>query len=116
MEHQNRTILLNILWELQDKHGHIRDEDVKNVAHQLGTSEIDIEGVISFYHFFSRQPRGKYTIYLNNSILSEFAGFARAKETFEQQTGAKMGSVDPTGQFGLFETALSDFRTRNQLH
>lgn len=108
---KDRTELLDCLWEFQNKHGYIREEDVSDCSKDLQLAQIEIEGVISFYHFFHRQPAGKITIYLNNSIIAEFKGFQRVKEAFERETGATFGSVDPSGQFGLFETAcigLSD--------
>jgi [NiFe] hydrogenase diaphorase moiety large subunit len=107
----NRTGLLDCLWHYQNQSGYIRKEDVSACAKQLNLSKIEVEGVISFYHFFHRQPPGKYVIYLNKSIVSETKGFERVKEAFEKETGASLGSVDPSGQFGFFETAcigLSD--------
>ena len=106
-----RSRLLNQLWTLQFDHGFISHEAVKNLADQNGLSEIEIEGAVSFYHFFHRQPSGKFTIYLDNSIISEHKGYSRIKEAFERETGATFGSVDRTGTFGLFNTpciGLSD--------
>ena len=77
----------------------------------LNISSIDVEGVVSFYHFFHRKPSGQFTIYLNNSPVSECKGFERVKQAFEAATGGKFNGVDPSGQWGLFETAcigLSD--------
>lgn len=106
-----RSALLSALWQLQLNEQHISKESIKNLAalHQL--SEIEVEGVASFYHFFHQQPTGKHTIYLNNSIISELKGYERIKETFERETGAHIGSTDPTGMFGLYATpciGLSD--------
>ncbi len=107
----NRTELLAHLWTLQNKQGYIRSEDIVACSRALNISYIEVEGVVSFYHFFTRQPSGKFTIYLNRSIVSECKGYERIKEAFEMATGATMGGVDPSGQFGLFKTAcigLSD--------
>lgn len=101
----DRTQMLNALWHFQYQKGYIDDGDVATLAEHLGLSKIEVEGVISFYHFFNRKPAGKYTIYLNNSILSEFAGFAKIREAFERATGARVGQVDPSGQFGFYETS-----------
>jgi len=103
--------LLDHLWKVQNKHGHIRSEDVAACSRALNISAIEVEGIISFYHFFSRKPVGKTTIYLNRSIVSECKGFERIKDAFEAATGATMNGIDPSGEFGLFETAcigLSD--------
>jgi len=106
-----RTELLDYLWKAQSEHSCIRPEDITACSRALGISFIEVEGIVSFYHFFSRLPRGEITIYLNNSIVSENKGYERVKEAFEMATGAPINGVDPSGQFGLFDTAcigLSD--------
>ena len=106
-----RSALLSELWQIQLNEQHISKESIKNLALTYQLSEIEVEGVASFYHFFHRQPAGKHTIYLNNSIISELKGFERIKETFERETGARTGFTDPSGTFGLYATpciGLSD--------
>ena len=108
---QDRTQILNYLWDLQNDKGYISDSDVRRLSRELDFSVVEVEGILSFYHFFHREPTGKYIIYLNNSIVSEVKGFEKIKEAFEKETGGKFGGVDPTGTFGLFETScigLSD--------
>lgn len=111
MEIKYRQQLLDTLWEITDQYGYIPDHEINNICQQLGISKIEVEGVISFYHFFHKEPRGKYTIYLNNSIISKHNGYNKVKTAFEDAIGAKMDHVDPSGQFGLFECScigLSD--------
>lgn len=111
MEEPRQTQLLNQLWEIQLKDGFVNDAAVKLLADRFNLSNVEVEGVVSFYHFFHRKPTGKYTIYLNNSIVSDLKGFNRIKDTFERETGTSFGSVDRTGTFGLFLTpciGLSD--------
>lgn len=106
-----RWQLLDELWRIQDAHGYLPDGEIHALANKLGISMIELEGVISFYHFFKRKPSGKYTIYLNNSIVSEFSGREAVKEAFEKATDCKWGRVDETCTFGLFDTScigLSD--------
>lgn len=106
-----QTRMMDRLWELQLKNGCISDHDIKQLAADFGLAEIEVEGVVSFYHFFHRKPTGRYTIYLNNSIVADHKGYNRIKETLERETGATFGSTDRTNTFGLFETpciGLSD--------
>ena len=106
-----RTELLNRLWDYQLSKSYISDSDVTTLAKEYNISEIEVEGVVSFYHFFHRKPAGKYSIYLNNSMTSQIKGFKRILEAFERVTSAKVGSTDPTGTFGLYLTpciGLSD--------
>ena len=108
---ESRSKLLDKLWKYQLEKGYISGSEIRKIAKDLHISIVEINGVISFYHFFHSQPTGHYTIYLNNSIISELKGFKAVKETFEKETGAKCGEVDATGTFGFFETScigLSD--------
>lgn len=106
-----RSRLLAQLWRCQDADRCITPAALRALAHEHGLSEIEVEGVATFYHFFHRQPAGRHTIYINNSIIAELKGYARIREAFERETGARVGTVDATGTFGLFETpciGLSD--------
>jgi [NiFe] hydrogenase diaphorase moiety large subunit len=107
----SRIQLLDFLWQAQNTHGYIRSEDIEAAADALGISTIDVQGVVTFYHFLTLQPRGRFTIYLNNSPVAQSKGFERVRSAFEMATGTHINGVDPSGQFGLFETAcigLSD--------
>src|ERR1022692_2975950 len=86
-----QTQMLNELWKLQNTDHYITDDHVKRLALQFNISAIEVEGIISFYHFFQRTPTGKFTIYLNNSIVSELKGFHRIKEALERETGTTFG-------------------------
>ena len=103
--------LLDLLWARQDAKGFLADEDIATIAEQLEMPFIDVEGVCTFYHFFHRKPAGKYTIYLNSSILSEYNGFEPLRKAFQEATGAPWNGVDRKGVFGLYDTScigLSD--------
>ena len=106
-----RSLLLSQLWQQQIEERFISKNSMARLAQEHNLSEIEIEGVASFYHFFHQKSAGKHTIYLNNSIISELKGYERIKETFERETGARFGSIDQSGTFGLYETpciGLSD--------
>ncbi|MFK5959407.1 MAG: NAD(P)H-dependent oxidoreductase subunit E, partial [Lutibacter sp.] len=106
-----RAHLLSLLWKQQNSQGFISQSAINEIAKLLKISIIEVEGVISFYHFFHQQPTGKYIIYLNNSIVSEFKGFREIKTTFEKETGCIFGKHDDNPLFSLFETScigLSD--------
>ncbi len=108
---ESRTRLLDKLWKYQMEKGYISGSEIRRISRDLHISIVEVEGAISFYHFFHTEPTGRYTIYLNNSIVSELNGFKEVKEAFEKETGAKSGEVDATGTFGFFETScigLSD--------
>jgi [NiFe] hydrogenase diaphorase moiety large subunit len=97
--------MLDELWQYQHEKGYVSGSDIRSISRDLEVSYTQVEGVISFYHFFQSQPTGKHTIYLNNSILSKIAGFDEVLKTLEEETGAKLGTMDNTGTFGLYDTS-----------
>ena len=97
--------LMDILIEIQDNENHISDDSVRIISEKLELSLVDVEQTISFYHFLSKEPQGKYTIYLNNSVVSNMMGGQIVAETFENEAGCKFGEVTKDGIIGLFHTA-----------
>lgn len=101
----DRTRLMDILIDLQESHGFIPQEAIRELASALDLSQADVEQTLSFYHFFSTKPRGKYAIYLNDSAVARMFGYESVKRTFEEETGIKFGQVTEDGLIGLFNTA-----------
>ncbi|QQS50186.1 MAG: NAD(P)H-dependent oxidoreductase subunit E [Bacteroidota bacterium] len=101
----DKTRMMDILIDIQSEFGYISAESVSLIAHGLQMSEVDVEQTISFYHFFSMKPTGKYSIYLNNSAVAQMMGREEVAETFEKEAGIHFGEVTPDGLIGLYETA-----------
>ena len=64
------TRLMDILIDVQGSSGCISSETVSTIADALKKSKVDIEQTLSFYHFFSEKPTGKYAVYLNDSVVA----------------------------------------------
>ena len=99
------TRLMDILIDIQAELGHLSDATVAHIAKALNVPQVDVEQTVSFYHFFARESRGKHTIYLNNSVVSEFKGCAEVARAFEEAAGCAFGQVSPDGEIGLFFTS-----------
>jgi formate dehydrogenase subunit gamma len=56
--------LLSILHAVQDDVGYIPPDAVQVIAHALNLSRAEVYGVISFYHDFSEEPRGRHHVRL----------------------------------------------------
>lgn len=56
-----RTEILNALWTLQNDKEYNSDSDVTWLAKAVNSSVVEIEGVISFYHFFHGELTGSHT-------------------------------------------------------
>jgi [NiFe] hydrogenase diaphorase moiety large subunit len=103
--HHDKTRLMDILIAIQAEFGFISSDIISQIARGLSMSEVDVEQTISFYHFFSMQPTGKYSIFLNNSAVAFMMGRAEVATIFEKETGIKFGQVTSDGLIGLSETS-----------
>lgn len=103
--HQDRSRLLDILIAIQDMYQCIPPEVVTQIANQLGMSKADVEQTITFYHFLTLEPVGKYAIYLNNSAVANMMGRADVAAAFESETSIPFNNVTPDGLIGLWDTA-----------
>lgn len=101
----DKTRLMDILIDTQDAFGFIHENAADQIADTLDISRVDLEQTISFYHFFSQESRGKYTIYLNNSAVANMHGRKEVAKSFEKETGIKFGQVTDDGLIGLFDTS-----------
>jgi [NiFe] hydrogenase diaphorase moiety large subunit len=101
----DRLNLLDIIREVQTQEGYLAPETAAALAHLLNISVVDVEGVVSFYHFFSQQPRGRYNVFLNTNIVSVLQGQSAVARAFERETGSRFGQVSPDGLIGLGHTS-----------
>ena len=79
--HDDKTRLMDILIDIQAEYSCVPDEAVKIIAGQLDMSKIDVEQTLTFYHFLSSKPTGKYTVYLNDSVVAIMMGRERRTGT-----------------------------------
>lgn len=108
---KKRTTLMNVLWDIQRKRRFISKDDMKKISNEFNISMIELEGIISFYHFFHLSDAGKYTIYLNCSTISQHKDYQAVKKAFQDELGILIGNVTPDKLFGFFKTScigLSD--------
>jgi [NiFe] hydrogenase diaphorase moiety large subunit len=66
--------MMDILMDVQDRFRCIPPEALDAVAVATGQSRIHVEGVATFYSFFSKTPKGRITIRLCDDIIDRFAG------------------------------------------
>lgn len=97
--------MMDILLSVQSEFGCVCDESVETIAWALHVSEVDVVQVRSFYHFFTSKPVGKYSVYLNNSVVSCMMGMEDVADEFINQSGIMFGNKTPDGLISLNYTA-----------
>jgi len=98
---KNETSLIQVLHEAQHIFGYLPKEVQLFVGEQLDIPASKIYGVVSFYSFFTMEPKGKYVI----NICMGTACFVRGAEAivkqFEKTLNIKTGETTGNGIFTI---------------
>ena len=71
-----RGPLIEILHDVQRRHGWISEADVRDIADVLNLSVADVHGVVSFYHDFRRTPPPAHTVQVCRAEACQSVGGA----------------------------------------
>lgn len=97
----DRHRMLDILHAVQDRCRWVSPEAMEQIAAATGLRRIEVEGVASFYSFFSLTPKGRITIRLCDDIVDRHAGLDKATAAFELALGIKISQTSADGAFSL---------------
>ena len=90
-----------VLNELQAAIGYITDPMQAYVAQKLKVPVGAIHGVVTFYSFFSTQPKGRHTIKFCMGTACYVGGTPQLIEKAKQSLGIEVGETTPDGAVTL---------------
>jgi NADH-quinone oxidoreductase subunit E len=93
--------LMVILNELQAKIGFVSEPMQQYVAHKMLIPVSKVHGVVSFYSFFTTQPRGKHTIKFCMGTACYVGGMPQLIEKAKQVLGVEPGQTTKDGMITL---------------
>jgi formate dehydrogenase subunit gamma len=93
--------LMPLLHEIQAVLGHIPKETVGQIARGMGLSRAEVHGMISFYHDFHDQPKGRTTIQLCRAEACQAVGSRQLETHAKQRLGIDYGGTTADGRFSL---------------
>ena len=96
-----KTPLMMILSDIQKEYGYIPLEVQEIVSERTGVSVAEIYGVVTFYSFFSLQPKGKYVIGVCMGTACYVKGAQQIIDKFSELIGIKPGETSTDGLFTL---------------
>ncbi len=96
-----KTPLMMILSDIQKEYGYIPLEVQELVSERTGVSVAEIYGVVTFYSFFSLQPKGKYVIGVCMGTACYVKGAQQVLDKFAELIGIKPGETSADGLFTL---------------
>jgi len=71
---KTRSALLPLLHLVQSEEGYVSQDGIEYCASQLGLSEADVTGVVSFYTMYKRRPIGEYHVGVCTTALCAVMG------------------------------------------
>ena len=101
-EHGNdRTRMMDIVRAVQEEFGQVSAEAQEAIAKNVSCTRVEVEGVVSFYAFLSKKPKGKVVIRLCNDIIDEMKGSGRVANALREELGIDFGETTPDGKISL---------------
>lgn len=95
------TPLMMILSDIQNKYGYIDLEVQQIVADELNIPVSEVYGVVTFYSYFSLQPKGKYVIGICMGTACYVKGSQGLLDAFCNRLGIKEGQTTEDGLFTI---------------
>ena len=96
-----KTPLMMILSDIQNEYGYIPLEVQQIVSKKTGISVAEIYGVVTFYSFFSLEPKGKYVIGCCLGTACYVKGAQQIIDKFSEILGVKPGQTTADGLFTI---------------
>jgi [NiFe] hydrogenase diaphorase moiety large subunit len=87
--------LLQYLVEIQHKYSHVSDDAVRLLSEKLAIPAVQIFGVVDFYSFLHRKPRGDYDVLFSDNITDRILGNRELLKILCARLGVKQGVTRP---------------------
>jgi NADH-quinone oxidoreductase subunit E len=96
-----RSATLPALHLVQEKHGWLSPDALRECAEALGTTPAFCESVASFYDMFHLKPVGRHLVEVCTNVSCALVGAQQVLERFEQELGVKAGETSEDGSVTL---------------
>jgi NADH-quinone oxidoreductase subunit E len=93
-----RSAMLPLLHLVQSEEGYVSDDGIAFCAEQLGLSEADVTGVVSYYTMYKRKPVGEYHIGVCTNTLCAVMGGDAIFADLKEHLGVEVDEPTPDGK------------------
>jgi NADH-quinone oxidoreductase subunit E len=98
---KSRSALLPLLHLVQSEEGYVSQDGIEYCADQLGLTEADVTGVVSFYTMFKRKPVGEYHVGVCTTALCAVMGGDAILADLKDYLGVDLDEVTPDGKVSV---------------
>jgi len=99
--HAKESDLIEVLHKAQNLFGYISEELVAHISDKLGVPRAKIYGVVSFYSYFTTEPRGKNVINVCMGTACFVRGADKILRELESQLRLKSGETSIDGLYTI---------------
>jgi NADH:ubiquinone oxidoreductase subunit E len=93
--------MMVVLNETQGKVGYVSEPMQEYIAKKLRVPVGAVHGVVTFYSFFTTEPRGKHTLKFCMGTACYVGGVPQLMEKAKQLTGIEVGKTTADGQLTM---------------
>ena len=93
--------LIRVLQQAQGLIGYLPAPVIKTISRDLKVPLSEVYGIISFYHFFSTVPKGKYVIQVCMGTSCYVKGGQRLLDTLKKKWSLEPEGITADGRFSL---------------
>jgi len=98
-----QAALLPLLWLAQERWGWISAGVIAAVAERLELSPAYVEGVVTFYTMYQRQPPGRYLLQVCTTLSCQLCGTSDLVSHLREKLGIDFGETTSDGRFTLLD-------------
>ena len=93
--------LIRVLQQAQGLIGYLPPPVLMTISRDLKVPLSEVYGIVSFYHFFTTVPRGKYTIQVCLGTCCYVRGGQKILDVLKKEFGLEPGGTTPDGMLSL---------------
>jgi formate dehydrogenase subunit gamma len=93
--------LMPILHDVQGALGYVPQDAVPLIAHALNLSRAEVHGVVTFYHYFRKDPPGRHVVHLCRAEACQSVGAAVLEAHAKSALGIDFHGTTPDGAISL---------------
>ncbi len=97
----DRSRMMDIVRAVQARYGCVGDDAIDAIASVLRLPRVEVESVVSFYAFLSKEQKGRIVIRLCNDVVDRMMGADRVAQALTEELGLKFGETSKEGAFTL---------------
>ena len=98
---RKKEYLIQSLHKAQEIFGYLPEEVQVHIANKFYIHHAEVSGVISFYNYFTTEPKGKYCINVCMGTACYVRGAEKVLTEFERILGIKNGEVTEDKNFSI---------------